>query len=130
MSAQDKDKSTSELILFRTEDARTRIQVRLEEGTVWLTQAQMAELYEVTVKTVSEHRQRREVSPNELSGNSGQFKPKASARSGVKSSTTTWKPSWRSVIGSAPPAVRSSGNGRRHSCPSTWSRASSWTMPV
>lgn len=59
MSAQDKDKSTSELILFRTEDARTRIQVRLEEGTVWLTQAQMAELYEVTVKTVSEHRQRR-----------------------------------------------------------------------
>jgi hypothetical protein len=47
----------SELIVFRSEDAKTRIQVRLEGGTVWLTQAQLAELYQVTVKTVSEHLQ-------------------------------------------------------------------------
>ena len=57
MSAEENEASVSELILFRSEDAKTRIQVRLEGGTVWLTQAQLAELYQVTVKTVSEHLQ-------------------------------------------------------------------------
>jgi hypothetical protein len=51
------DGNRSELILFRSEDALTRIQVRLEGGSVWLTQAQMAELFQVTVKTISEHLQ-------------------------------------------------------------------------
>lgn len=53
----EQDKPASELILYRTEDARTRIEVRLEGGTVWLTQVQMAELYQVSTKTVSEHLQ-------------------------------------------------------------------------
>ncbi|MEL1263425.1 virulence RhuM family protein [Pseudoxanthomonas putridarboris] len=57
MSTQDAENPASDLILYRTEDAQTRIQVRLEGGSVWLTQAQMAELYQVTVKTVSEHLQ-------------------------------------------------------------------------
>jgi len=57
MSTEDQNVTPSELILYRTEDARTRIQVRLESGSVWLTQAQMSELYEVTIKTVSEHLQ-------------------------------------------------------------------------
>jgi hypothetical protein len=29
---------TSEILIYQTEDGRTRIQVRLEEETVWLTQ--------------------------------------------------------------------------------------------
>ena len=29
----------SEVILYQTDDRRTRVQVRLAEGTVWLTQA-------------------------------------------------------------------------------------------
>lgn len=45
----------SEMVLYRTEDARTRIEVRLEGGTVWLTQRLMAELYQVSVPTVNEH---------------------------------------------------------------------------
>lgn len=45
----------SELLLYRTEDARTRVEVRLEGGTVWLTQRLMAELYQVSVPTVNEH---------------------------------------------------------------------------
>lgn len=53
----DEGKSSSELILYRTADARTRIEVRLEGGSVWLTQRQMAELYQVSNKTVSEHLQ-------------------------------------------------------------------------
>lgn len=57
MSAKDQDVPASELILYRTADAQTRIQVRLEGESVWLTQAQIAELFQVTVKTISEHLQ-------------------------------------------------------------------------
>lgn len=57
MRNDDKDAPTSELILYRSEDAQTRIQVRLEGESVWLTQAQIAALYQVSVKTISEHLQ-------------------------------------------------------------------------
>ncbi len=57
MRSDDKEAPTSELILYRSEDAQTRIQVRLEGESVWLTQAQIAELYQVSVKTISEHLQ-------------------------------------------------------------------------
>lgn len=57
MTTEQGTLSASELILYRTEDAHTRIEVRLEGGTVWLTQAQMAELYQVSTKTISEHLQ-------------------------------------------------------------------------
>ena len=36
-----------ELILYSTEDGRAEIELRAEEGTVWLTQAQMAELVDL-----------------------------------------------------------------------------------
>ena len=39
----------SEIILYQTEDGRTRIQCRFENETVWLTQAVLAELFQVTV---------------------------------------------------------------------------------
>ena len=45
----------SELILYQTEDGRTRIQCRFEGETLWLTQAQMAELFEVTPQNVTLH---------------------------------------------------------------------------
>ena len=48
-------KPKSELILYQTEDNRTRIEVRLENETVWLTQAQMAELFQTTIPNVSMH---------------------------------------------------------------------------
>ena len=47
--------SKSEIILYQTEDNRTRIEVRLENETVWLTQAQMAELFQTSVPNVSMH---------------------------------------------------------------------------
>jgi len=46
---------TSELLLYRGEDERTRVEVRLEGDSVWLTQRQIAELYGVSVPTVNEH---------------------------------------------------------------------------
>ncbi|MDP3294826.1 MAG: virulence RhuM family protein [Nevskia sp.] len=47
--------STGELILYRSEDAPSRIEVRLEGGSVWLTQAQMAELFQTTVPNINIH---------------------------------------------------------------------------
>ena len=55
MSAQDEASPASELILYRTEDAQTRIQVRLEGESVWLAQRQIADLFLVSVPTVNEH---------------------------------------------------------------------------
>jgi hypothetical protein len=51
----DEPLTQSELVLYQTEDGRTRIQCRFENETIWLTQAQMAELFQVTVPTVNEH---------------------------------------------------------------------------
>jgi hypothetical protein len=45
----------SSLVLYRSEDGRTRIQCRFDGDNLWLTQAQLAELYQVSVPTVSEH---------------------------------------------------------------------------
>jgi len=48
-------KPKSELILCQTEDNRTRIEVRLENETVWLSLNQMAELFQTTKQNVSLH---------------------------------------------------------------------------
>ena len=46
---------TGDFLLYQTEDAQTRIQVRLINETLWLTQKQLAELYQVSVPTINEH---------------------------------------------------------------------------
>ena len=45
----------SSIILYQTEDGRTRIQCRFENETVWLTQALMVELFQIGVNTVNHH---------------------------------------------------------------------------
>jgi len=45
----------SEIIIYQTEDGRSHIQVRLEQETVWLPQALMAELFETSVPNISMH---------------------------------------------------------------------------
>lgn len=45
----------SSIVLYQTEDGRTRIQCRFEEETIWLTQAQIAELFQKDVRTINEH---------------------------------------------------------------------------
>jgi hypothetical protein len=49
------NKPASEVILYQTEDNQTRLQVRFEGETAWLTQAQMAELFQTTKQNVSLH---------------------------------------------------------------------------
>lgn len=45
------------LILYTTEDGRSRIQLRADEQTVWLTQLEIAELFATTKQNVSLHLQ-------------------------------------------------------------------------
>ena len=45
------------LILYTTEDGKSRIQLRAEERTVWLTQLEMAELFDATKQNISLHLQ-------------------------------------------------------------------------
>jgi len=51
----DESQPNSDIILYQTEDGRTRIQCRFENETVWLTQQQMAELFQTTKQNVSLH---------------------------------------------------------------------------
>jgi hypothetical protein len=47
--------SQGEFLLYQSEDAQTHIQLRLEEGSVWLSQRQLADLYQVRVPTINAH---------------------------------------------------------------------------
>ena len=47
--------SGNNIILYTTQDGKTKLQVNLEDETVWLTQAQLCELFEKSKKTISEH---------------------------------------------------------------------------
>ncbi len=46
---------TGEIILYQTEDGSTRIEVRLKDETVWLSQKMMAELFQTTVPNINQH---------------------------------------------------------------------------
>ena len=45
----------SEIIIYQTEDGKTKIQTRLENETVWLSIEQMAELFQKAKSTINEH---------------------------------------------------------------------------
>ncbi len=45
----------SDIIIYQNEEGNIKIDVRLEEETVWLTQAQLCELFQKSKATVSEH---------------------------------------------------------------------------
>ncbi len=47
--------NNSELIIYTTEDGLTKVDVTFEEETVWLTQEQMAELFQKAKSTINEH---------------------------------------------------------------------------
>lgn len=47
--------SEGEIVLYRTPDGLTEIQLRAIDGTVWLTQAQIAELFQVSPQNVTIH---------------------------------------------------------------------------
>ncbi|OHX56248.1 hydroxyacid dehydrogenase [Planococcus salinarum] len=45
----------TDLLMYQTEDGETKINVRLEDETVWMTQKAIAELFQKSLKTINEH---------------------------------------------------------------------------
>ena len=45
----------SEILIYQMEDGHTKIDVKFEDETVWLTQAQLCELYQTSKSNISEH---------------------------------------------------------------------------
>lgn len=45
----------SSIVLYETEDGRTRIERRFEDETIWLTQKLIADLFQKDVRTINEH---------------------------------------------------------------------------
>jgi len=49
--------STGEIILYQTEDGLTKVNLRAIDGTVWLTQLEIAQLFDTSKQNVSLHLQ-------------------------------------------------------------------------
>src|SRR6186713_1594045 len=45
----------SEILIYQSPQGNTRVEVRMEEETVWLSQGQMAELFQTTKQNISLH---------------------------------------------------------------------------
>jgi len=65
----------TDILFYQTEDDESKIQVRLQDETVWLNQRLLAELYQVSTRTISKHISTSTATMNsarrQLSGNSG-----------------------------------------------------------
>ncbi|MCU6732126.1 virulence RhuM family protein [Diplocloster agilis] len=53
--SENSNVTRNEIIIYQTEDGHTKIDVKLEDETVWLTQAQLCELYQTSKSNISEH---------------------------------------------------------------------------
>lgn len=51
----NKNELDNKIVIYQTEDGRTQLDVKLENETVWLTQAQMTELFQTTKQNISLH---------------------------------------------------------------------------
>ncbi len=49
------EKLNSEILLYQSDDGKIKIQVRLQDNTVWLTQSDMVELFQTTKQNISLH---------------------------------------------------------------------------
>lgn len=52
---KERDKDHGEIILYQTPDSPTVLDVRIEHETIWLTQKQMAELFDCSPDNISLH---------------------------------------------------------------------------
>ena len=55
MISSKQDMENNNIVIYQTEDGSTRIDVKLENETVWLTQAQMAELFQKDRTVITRH---------------------------------------------------------------------------
>lgn len=47
--------TNSQILLYQTKDGATKIEVKVENETVWLSQKQIAELFQTTVQNINQH---------------------------------------------------------------------------
>jgi hypothetical protein len=80
----------SSLLFYQTEDGKQRIEVRLEEETVWLTQRLMAELFQTTSENITMHL-KNVFSEGELDPNSVIKESLVTARDGKKYRTRLYR---------------------------------------
>ncbi|MBC7983159.1 MAG: virulence RhuM family protein [Candidatus Obscuribacterales bacterium] len=55
MAKKEEVSQAGEILLYQTEDGRTRLEVRFQGDTTWLSQKQLAELFQKDVRTINEH---------------------------------------------------------------------------
>ena len=51
----EKEATSFHILLYKTDDGHSRIDVRLENETVWLSQKLLAELFQKDLRTINEH---------------------------------------------------------------------------
>ena len=66
MSNELDNQNKGELLIYLTEDGKTKIDVFFEEDTIWLNQKQIAQLYQKGVNTINEHIKHVRISKNYL----------------------------------------------------------------
>lgn len=49
------EEKNNNIVIYQTDDGTTKIDVKLEDETVWLSQQQMADLYDTTKQNISLH---------------------------------------------------------------------------
>jgi hypothetical protein len=47
--------NNTDILIYQTEDGNTKIDMKLEDSTVWMTQKAIAELYQKGINTINEH---------------------------------------------------------------------------
>ena len=55
LKEMNKDNNQGEIVIYQTNDDNTKIDVQFVDETVWLSQAQLCELYQTSKSNVSEH---------------------------------------------------------------------------
>jgi len=55
MSEEKGLQTTSQMLIYQAEDGQTKIEVQLQDETVWLTQKQMAELFQTSKQNIGQH---------------------------------------------------------------------------
>ena len=119
----------SQFLVYEAEDGRIKIDVRLEDETVWLTQKLMADLFQTTKQNIGQHL-KNIFSEGELLENSVVKKFFTTATDGKKYNTNFYN---LDAIISVGYRVKShvataSASGPPSACANTSSRALFWTM--
>ena len=83
-----------EILLYQTEDGRTRIECRFEDNTLWLSQTLMADLFQTTVPNINLHIKNilseGELTETATNGDCPIVRPEAPVGYAARSCTPTW----------------------------------------